>query len=217
MLSRLSLRLRILLIFAGLAAAVIGAQAVGLWVGYSRLDDPGAAQGFVQAGILAGFAALGPVAGVGYLFDLNVAKPIETLAGSLRARAHADVSAEMDAAIAQYLGDLAPAAVAAARSLTETRSALAEAVARETLRLGSEKARLEALLSDVPAGVILRSTDHALVFYNSPAADVIGAGRGAGLESGLNRKLFDYIHAAPLRHAYDRLKATADPDAVTDL
>ena len=217
MLTRLSLRLRILLIFAGLAAAVIGALGVGLWVGYSRLGDPGASEGFVQAGVLAGFAALGMVAGVWYLFDLNVAKPIETLAGSLRARAHADVTADLDAAIAHYLGDLAPAAVAAARSLTETRSALAEAVARETLRLGSEKARLEALLSDVPAGVILCSADHALVFYNSPAADVIGAGRGAGLEPGLDRKLFDYIHAAPLRHAYDRLKATDDPDAVSDI
>ena len=217
MLARLSLRLRVLLIFAGLAAAVIAAVAIGLWLGYSRLDDPGALQGFVQAGVLASFATLGLVAGVWYLFDLNVAKPIETLSGALRARAHSDVTSEMDAAIAHYLGDLAPAARAAAQSLSETRSALAEAVARETLRLGSEKARLEALLSDVPAGVILCSADHALVFYNSPAADVIGAGRGGGLEAGLDRKLFDYLHAAPLRHAYDRLLATSDPDAVSDL
>lgn len=217
MLMHLSLRLRVFLIFAGLAAAVIVATVAGLWLGYSRLEMPGVAQGFVQAAVLAGFAALGLVAGVWYLFDLNVAKPIETLAGSLRARAHSDVTAEMDSAIARYLGDLAPAAQAAAQSLSETRSALAEAVARETLRLGSEKARLEALLSDVPAGVILCSADHALVFYNSPAADVIGAGRDDGLEAGLDRKLFDYIHAAPLRHAYDRLLATADPDAVSDL
>ncbi len=217
MLARLSLRLRVLLIFAGLAAAIIAAIGFGLWLGFGRLGNPDALQGFVQAGVLAGFATLGLVAGVWYLFDLNVAKPIEKLAGSLRARAHADVTAEMDSAIAHYLGDLAPAAVAAAQSLTETRSALAEAVARETLRLGSEKARLEALLSDVPAGVILCSADHALVFYNSPAADVIGAGRGEGLEAGLDRSLFDYLHAAPLRHAYDRLLATGDPDAASDL
>lgn len=203
MLARLSLRLRVFLIFAGLAAAVIAATGLGLWLGYSRLANPDAAQGFVQAGVLAGFAALGLVAGVWYLFDLNVAKPIETLSGALRARAHSDVTADMDSAIARYLGDLAPAAHAAAQSLAETRSALAEAVARETLRLGSEKARLEALLSDVPVGVILCSADHALVFYNSPAADVIGAGRGEGLEPGLDRKLFDYLQAAPLRHAYE--------------
>ena len=52
MLARLSLRLRVLLIFAGLAAAVIAAVAIGLWLGYSRLDDPGAALGLVQAGVL---------------------------------------------------------------------------------------------------------------------------------------------------------------------
>jgi DNA polymerase-3 subunit epsilon len=217
MLTRLSLRLRVFLIFAGLAGAVVAATGLGLWLGYSRLGDPGAAQGFVQAGILAGFAALGLVAGVWYLFDLNVAKPIDTLSGALRARAHSDVTAEMDVAIARYLGDLAPAARATAQSLAQTRSALAEAVARETLRLGSEKARLEALLSDVPVGVVLCSADHALVFYNGPAADVLGAGRAAGLEAGLDRRLFDYLHAAPLRHAHDRLRATGDPDAVSDL
>lgn len=217
MLTRLSLRLRVFLIFGGLAVAVIVATALGLWLGYSRLADPAAAQGFVQAGLLAGFATLGLVAGVWYLFDLNVAKPIDTLSGALRARAHSDVTRDMDAAIARYLGDLAPAAQAAAQTLAETRSALAEAVARETLRLGSEKARLEALLSDVPAGVILCSADHALVFYNSPAADVIGAGRGDGLEAGLDRNLFDYLHAPPLQHAYDRLLATADPEAVSDI
>ncbi|TAG19818.1 MAG: 3'-5' exonuclease, partial [Rhodobacterales bacterium] len=66
MLARLSLRLRVLLIFAGLAAAVIGAVCVGLWLGYARLENPEAAQGFVQAGVLAGFATLGLVAGVWY-------------------------------------------------------------------------------------------------------------------------------------------------------
>lgn len=217
MLTRLSLRLRVFLIFTGLAAAILVATALGLWLGYSRLGLPGVGQGFIQAGVLAGFAALGLVATVWYLFDLNVAKPIETLSGALRARAHSDVTADMDAAIARYLGDLAPAAQAAAQSLAETRSALAEAVARETLRLGSEKARLEALLSDVPVGVILCSADHALVFYNGPAADIIGTGRIGGLEAGLDRRLFDYLHAAPLRLAHERLIATGDPDAVSDL
>lgn len=217
MLAHLSLRLRVLLIFAGLAVGLVCATAVGLWVGYTRLGNPAAAQSFVQAGVMAGFAIIGLVAAVWYLFDLNVAKPIETMAGALRARAHSDVTAEMDGTTARYLGDLAPAAIAAAQSLAETRSALAEAVARETLRLGSEKAWLEALLSDVPVGIVLCSADHSLVLYNTPAATVIGAGQSEGLEAGLNRKLFDYLHEPPLRHAHDRLLATGDPDAASDL
>ena len=45
----------------------------------------------------------------------------------------------------------------------------------------------------------------------------IGTGRSGGLEAGLDRKLFDYLHAAPLRLAHERLIATGDPDAVSDL
>eukprot|EP01036_Dinobryon_divergens_P053196 gene53196-71119_t len=55
------------------------------------------------------------------------------------------------------------------------RSALAEAIGRETARLTAEKARLERLLSDVPVGVMICAGDHQLVFYNSQAAEFLGA------------------------------------------
>jgi hypothetical protein len=119
----------------------------------------------------------------------------------------------MDAAIARYLGDLAPAAQAAATRLAETRNALAEAVARETSRLTSEKARLEALLADVPVGVLLCSGDHQLVFYNSPVVDLIGAGGVPGLD----RTLFDYLREGPVRMAYARLIEAGDGDAASDI
>ena len=128
MLAQLGLRTRIFLLFAGLASGLLVAIGVGLWTGYSRLQDPATLNAFVQVGVIAGFLVLGLVAWLWYLFDLNVAKPIDILAGTLRARAHADVNGEVDAAIARYLGDLAPAAAAAADSLAETRNALAEAV-----------------------------------------------------------------------------------------
>ena len=213
MLTRLSLRLRVFLFFAALMAGLATALGLGLWMGYHKLDNPAALDGFVQAGVIAGFASLGMIAGIWYLFDLNVAKPIDVLAGSLRARAHADVTGGMDAAIARYLGDLAPAATAAAASLTETRSALAESVARETATLAAQKSRLEALLSDVPVGVLLCSSDHALVFYNGQAVDLMAAGTAPGLD----RKLFDFLRDGPVRHAHARLIAANDPDAATDL
>ncbi|THD85048.1 DNA polymerase III subunit epsilon [Aliigemmobacter aestuarii] len=214
MLSRLSLRVRMFLFFAALAVGAVAAVGVGLWLGYRRLGDPETLSAFIQGGTVGGFAIFGLTAWVWYLFDMNVAKPIETLAGSLRARAHSDASGDMNAEIARYLGDLAPAAKAAAASLDETRNALAEAVARETTRLASEKERLETLLSDVPVGVLLCSADHQLVFYNGQAVELIGAGAAA---PGLDRKLFDYLRAGPVKLAYDRLVATGDEDAASDL
>lgn len=214
MLDRLSLRLRIFLFFAALALGGLGALAGGLWLGYRRLGSPETLNAFVQGGAVAGFVLLGIVTWVWYLFDVNVARAIDRLAGSIRAGAHADVSVDLDTSPARYLGDLAPAASAAVLSLSETRNALAESVARETIRLNTEKARLEALLSDVPVGVLLCGGNHQLVFYNSMAQDLLGAGGGG---PGLDRNLFDYLREGPLRHAYQRLVETRDADAASDL
>ncbi|MEI2685488.1 MAG: exonuclease domain-containing protein [Cypionkella sp.] len=213
MLRSLSLRLRIFLFFAALALGALALLVLGLAFGYRHAGTPESAPGFVQAGALAGFAILGLVAWVWFLFDANVAKPIDQLSGALRARAHGGVDAQLDTAIARYLGDLAPAAAAAAASLAETRSALTESVARETARLTGEKARLEALLADVPLGVLLCSADHQLVFYNGQALDLLRAGEAAGLA----RTLLDYLHQGPLLHAYSRLLATGDAEAASDL
>ena len=214
MLMRLSLRLRIFLLFAGLAGGAVAAVVAGLWLGYRRLGSPEHLDAFVQGGVVAAFVILGVVAWVWFLFDVNVAKPIDSLAGSLRARAHSDVNGEIDSRVAQYLGDLAPAATAASVSLAETRNALAEAVARETTRLTVEKQRLEALLSDVDAGVILCSGDHTLAFYNGQAVDLMGAGMAA---PGLDRRLFDYLREGPIRLAHERLIAVGDREAASDL
>ncbi|WP_343082272.1 3'-5' exonuclease [Ostreiculturibacter nitratireducens] len=213
MLTRLSLRLRILLFFAALAAGTVVAVALGLWLGFRQLGEPEALSAFMTAGVAAGFLILGLVAGIWFLFDENVARAIERLSGSLRARAHAPIEGELDTKPARYLGDLAPAAEAVTLTLSETRNALAEAVARETTRLAAEKERLEALLSDVPVGVLLCSQDHQLVFYNGHAMDLLGAGAAPGLD----RRVFDFLRKAPILHAYERLLETDDPDAASDL
>lgn len=211
--ARLSLRLRVFLFFAALAGGNLAALAAGLVFGFRKLGDPGALDGFVIGGTVAGFVILGLIAGVWLLFDENVAKPIERLAGGMRARTHAEVEAALDQSAGRYLGDLAPAAAAVTAHLTETRSALTEAVQRETTRLAQEKDRLEALLSDVPVGVLLCTADHQLVFYNGQAVDLLGGAHAPGLD----RRVFDYLDGAPLAHARERLLATEDPDAASDL
>jgi DNA polymerase-3 subunit epsilon len=212
-LTRLSLRLRVFLFFAGLAAGNVAALVAGLVFGFERLGQPDALDGFIIGGVVAGFVIVGLIVAVWFLFDENVAKPIERLAGGMRARTHAEVAADLDQNAGRYLGDLAPAAAAVTQHLAETRSALTEAVQRETTRLAQEKERLEALLSDVPVGVLLCTADHQLVFYNGQAVDLLGGAHAPGLD----RRVFDYLHQAPVAHAYARLMETDDPDAASDL
>lgn len=219
MITRLGLRLRVLLFFAALAVGAVGAVGLGLWFAASRFPALGQeVDALVQIGVIAGFLSVGLIVWVWYLFDRNVARPIDLLAGALRARAHSDVSRPLETEVARYLGDLAPAASAAADSLAETRSALAEAIGRETARLTQEKARLERLLSDVPVGVIICAADHQLVFYNSQAAEFLGAGSlDVADQPGLARSVFGYLREGPLQDAYRRLIETGQEDAASDL
>ncbi len=214
MLERLSLRIRILLFFVLIAAGGIGAMLVGFWLALARTEDvPELGGALMQAGIFAGFLMLGLVAWVWLLFDTHVARAIDALANAIRARTHAPVTDDLDRDRARYLGDLAPAAAEATRSLAETRSALAEAVARETSRLSAEKARLEKLLADVPVAVLLCTGEHQLVFYNGQAVELLGAGAAPGLD----RNLLEYLREGPIAHAYARLLEAGDPDAASDL
>jgi DNA polymerase-3 subunit epsilon len=216
MTERFSLRIRVFLFFAALAVGNLAAIGAGLFLGYRHIEAPEVMNAFILGGTIAGFVILGLITWVWFLFDQNVARPIEQLAGGIRARTHAEVSSDIDHTAGRYLGDLAPAALAVTRHLAQTRDALAEAVQRETTRLSAEKERLEALLSDVPVGVLLCTPDHQLVFYNGHAVDLLG-GVDASQGPGLDRRLFDYLHRAPIAHAYARLVETEDVDAASDL
>lgn len=213
-LEQLSLRVRIFLFFALLAVLGLIVIAAGLGLGYQTLISGGEPrQALTDAGLVAGVGLLGVTAWIWLLFDEHVARAIEKLAGGLRARAHAEVSGTLDQAPARFLGDLAPAAQAISGTLAETKNALAEAVERETTRLAIDNARLQVLLADVPAGVMLCSADHQIVFYNGAAL----AALSGELAPGLDRSVLDYLSAGPIRAAYDRLAQGGAPDAACDV
>ncbi|MDD9744229.1 MULTISPECIES: 3'-5' exonuclease [Marinovum] len=201
MLARKSLRLRVFLFFVLLALASLSLIAGGLWLGYARASAPRDPAGFMLAGAVAGFAVLGLVTWIWRLFDENLARPMQALAAQMRVLAHAEDTRLPDPESARYLGDLAPAAQAIAARLAETRGDLARAIERETTRLAEEKARLEALLADVSAGILLCSADHMVVFYNSVARDLLQAGNAPRLDQPVTACLRE----GPLRHAHDRL------------
>lgn len=208
MFDHLSLRLRIFLLFAlialGGSALVIG----GLIIGFLRLDSPPALSAFVIAGLIGVAAVIALTTWVWTLFDEHVARPVEKIAGEMRARAHSSVDLELDSAAARYLGDLAPAAAAVAENLTEARNKMALEVGRATARLSAEKAQLEAMLAEVPEGVLFCTPDHKIALYNARAKQILGDSP----ELGLNRPIKGLLRLAPITQAYARLSESPTPE-----
>lgn len=209
-----SLRLRLIVLFAAALAGAIAALAVGgIWI-HARWTQSGPTAAITGGVIIAGFGVLACLLAAWFWLDDRIARPLARLAADLRAQAHAEGQEPVfDPATWPCLGDLAPAAGAVVAELSATRRKLAEAIARHTERLREEKARLEALLADVPAAVLLCSDSHRLVFYNAPARDMLGTDPGPAL----GRELFDCLRRAPIMHAHERLVAVGDVESVADL
>lgn len=209
-------RLKIFRVFAALCAGCLLALAGGLYFGYHRANDPDIVRALVIGGVIAGFVIFGLTAWAWLVIDEHIARPVQRLAGNLRTLTHGKATAIPAPERTAYLSDLIPAARELAQQLLDTRTALDQAVARETETLALEKDRLERLLSDVPVGLMLCSAEHQLVFYNGQVVSLLG-GVDAGVAPGLNRRVFDYLHPAPIQHAYARLLETDDPDAASDI
>lgn len=201
MFAHLSLRLRVFLFFALLALASVCLIAGGLWLGYSRSATPQDLSPFVLGGAAAGFAVIGLVTWIWRLFDENLAHPMQALAAQMRVLAQSDEAKPLDPEEAVYLGDLAPAAQSIAEKLSVTRGDLTLAIERETTRLAEEKERLETLLADVNAGILLCSSDHNVVFYNSVARNLLQEGNAPRL----NQPVTGCLREGPLLHAHERL------------
>ncbi|MCR9156213.1 MAG: exonuclease domain-containing protein [Rhodobacteraceae bacterium] len=204
MLSNLSLRLRIFLFFCLLGLGGLASVAVALWFGYGRAIETTAANGFTFAAILAAFLILGLTVTIWLLFDENVAKPIERLAAQMRTRAHAGVDGALDMTAARYLGDLAPAASAVAQQLNDSALTTAQAIASETARLSAEKARLTALLTEIPVATILVGPSGQIVLYDGQAAEVLAQ---LGVPR-LNAQITEYFDPSGLGAAVGKLGRT---------
>lgn len=200
--NRLSLRVRVLLFFCLLAGGSAVILCAGLFMGYRQFGEAAALSSFVTAGIIGGLGITGLVAVIWLLFDENVSKPIEALAAGVRVRAHADVTAEMEAQAARYLGDLAPAVAAIhKRLMQETRTGSAASPER-TARLEAQRAQLLQILSDIPLAVIVARQDHQIVLYDGQAAELMERECPARL----NGSVFDYLDQATITDALATLR-----------
>ncbi|MBS0126003.1 3'-5' exonuclease [Thetidibacter halocola] len=199
--TRLSLRLRVFLFFVLLAAGGVSIVLGALYAGHARAQETDPATGFVFAGTLSLFGLVGLTTAIWFLFDENVAKPIQRLATSLRARAHAGAGQDLDLHSARYLGDLAPAARAVASALSDSAMQGAQRLASETARIEAEKARLTALLTEIPVATLLADAQGRIVLYDGQAAEVL-AQQGVPR---LGAALSEYFDAGDLSSARQRL------------
>ncbi|QIR86827.1 3'-5' exonuclease [Paracoccus sp. AK26] len=206
MLTKLSLRLRVFLIFAGLAGGVLGLLTVGLWVSGQSLstrevDTEAILDGLASVALIVGMGAVAIIAGVWFLFDRNVVRPIELLAGGLRTGQIHEVPE------APYLADLGPAAKDAAEARARSTDALSKAMAEHNAVVQREKETLESILADIGAGAVMTNKAGRIVFYNASASRLFP---GIGLDRPFER----YIAGGALESASARLAAGA---ASTDL
>jgi len=201
MLSALSLRFRIFLMFAALCAAGCAGVGGALYFGFLRSAESGPQSAFVFSGILAMFVLVAICTGVWLLFDENVAKPIERISAAMRVKAHSDAGVSIDLEQARYLGDLAPAIGAVTGQLSRVMNNADEAVAEETSRLAAERAYLALLLTEIPVAIILVSPTHQVMLYDGQSADILGQVHVPRLSS----SAFDYFNEEDLRKAHAQL------------
>lgn len=202
MFNSLTLRARILLIFAFLGLGSVVITGAALWVSYLREGNPALLSPFLQAGLMAGFGILGLTVFIWLLFDENVAKAIDSLAAALRARAHTDLTTDVDPGHSRYLGDLGHAAQALNKRLSEEKYQKAAAIAEETARLEKEKANLTSLLSEIPIGVIMVGNDEQITLYDGQAAIDFEDYNPLGL----GHPISDYFCSEALNAAREELK-----------
>ena len=196
----LSLRLRNLLIFGGLAGLLLVLIALALLAAGAVLDEGGDRTVLIDAlalaGLIAGLGTLGAVAAVWFLFDSHVARPIETLAGGLL------TGATPDPGEGRFLADLAPAVRAAVEARQRAQADLGAALTAHAEAEAREKSMLEGILSDIGAGVIMTGPLGRVLFYNAAAGQLL-----PGL--GLDRDLGRYLRPGGLEAAAARLVAGA--------
>lgn len=200
MIERLSLRARIFLFFALIAAAVPLFFGLGLWMAAQRIGGD-ATPHLVLFGGMAGFALIGVILWVWQMFDLNVARPIQSVARDLQTLMHANPQHAPDTKATRYLGLLGPVISEIATTFTDVRADVAKEVDEATRSLKDQRQQLEAILRELNEGVIVCNASHRILLYNRRALQILGVTE----EMGLGRPLFSILNQQPFILTLDRL------------
>lgn len=183
---RISLRIRILVLFA----CIVLLGLAGLWVGIVMASGP----------LIVGAIFTAVIVCAWLVIDQTIAKPLQHLSAALADHAR---TSDHETRTERYasLGELGQAAQTVIQSLRTARKTLAETEATETSALLAERTSLSNLMADLPFGVVLCSGLHHIALYNRCADVLLDSAHAPGLD----HSIFDYVEAAPIQAAYDRL------------
>ena len=208
-----SLRLRIFLFFAFIAAIIVAANAAAWTLAGVRLAE-GRPLGstLVLFGLATSAVTLGTVVWVWLKFDEHVARAVQLAASSLRTVVHAAAGQHTPPlTMARYLGPLNPAVREANDALVAARAQMTHAVAQATMTANVRIGRLEAVLQDLDQGIVICNLNHEILLYNHKALSILHV---TG-EIGLGRSLFSLIDGRPIDQALRRVRSRFASDPVT--
>jgi DNA polymerase-3 subunit epsilon len=199
----MSARLRLWLLFGGLAlasAAVLGGAA---W-----LAATGRAPGWL-GWAAAGFALIALQAAIWAALDRSWVAPGRALAREIRLLLHANAERPIRAPEGHGLGELADAIAALAEGWRQGHAEQSAALASATARASEQQRRLEAVLRDLSDGLIACSADRRILLFNDAALRIFGGNPELGLDRSLDR----LIAREPITHAFERLREGASAAA----
>ncbi len=200
MTERLSLRVRIFLFFALIAATVPLFLGLGLWFAAQRIDGNSTPH-LVLFGGMAGLALIGIIIWVWQMFDQNIARPIQAVARDLQTLMHANPQHAPDTHTTRYLGLLGPVVREIAAAFADVRADVAKEVDEATRSVEEQRQQLEAILRELNEGVIVCNANHRILLYNRRALQILGV----AAEMGLGRPLFSILNQQPFILTLDRL------------
>ena len=196
----MSARLRLWLLFGGLALVSAAILAGAAWLATSGRAPPW----LCWSG--AAFVLVAAQAGVWAALDRSWLQPSQALAREIRLLLHANAERPIEAPEGHGLGELADAIVALADAWRREHAEHGAALAGALARASEQQRRLEAVLRDLSDGLIACSADRRILLFNDAALRMFAGNPDLGLDRPLDR----LIAHEPIAHAFELLRDEQD-------
>jgi DNA polymerase-3 subunit epsilon len=168
----------------------------------------------VAAGLVAAALAIVALLAIAWTFvELALFRPMRSLSRAAQTMAASDAEHAPDIPAHHLMGELPRHFAQMTDALLRSRRELAQAIAAGAAGVEEQKSRLETILREIDAGVIVCDSRARILLYNTAAEQMLGR---TGL-LGLGRPVFVLFASAPLRHALDSLRdKQGDAEALVD-